>query len=98
MRKFNFSVSCFAALLLLIGCVLSGGCCDDKAEVITRDSLGFYTLNGNPDSLELKTDDGMISLSRGEVFVITVAYPEKNFTWCDSEEKFLVIYLCTKLV
>ena len=83
----------YAALLFCLIATGMSGCQHEKsAEVITKDALGFYHIDGNPESLELKMATGGIVFSREKAFHIGVVYSEKDFCWNDDGKDFFICY------
>ena len=65
----------FAMFVCVIAIFISGCRHRESSEVITKDALGFYHIDGNPESLELKMATGGIVFSRKNTFCIGVTYP-----------------------
>ena len=86
------SFSCTALLFCLIATGISGCQHEKSAEVITKDALGFYHIDGNPESLELKMAAGGIVFSRKNAFCLGVTYPGMNFFWGDNDKDFYLSY------
>lgn len=90
MKFFQFG---YAALLSCLIAVGISGCQHGKsAEIIVKDEQGFYHIDGNPESLDLKMASGGIVFSRGKAFYIGAAYPGKDFCWSDDGKDFFVCY------
>ena len=83
---------CTALLFCLIAAGISGCQHEKSAEVITKDALGFYHIDGNPESLELKMTAGGIVFSRKNTFCIGVTYPGMDFFWGDNDKDFYISY------
>ena len=83
---------CAALLFCLIATGMSGCQHEKSAEVITKDALGFYHIDGDPESLDLKMADGGIVFSRKNAFCLGVTYPGMNFFWGDNDKDFYLSY------
>lgn len=83
----------FAAVILGLPLTcFAEGQSEKTAGIITQDAFGFYHIDGNPESLDLKMADGGIVFSRGKAFHIGVTYPGKDFCWNDNGTNFVVCY------
>ena len=81
-----------ALLFCLITTVVAGCRHSEPSEVIVKDALGFYHIDGNPESLDLKMSDGGIVFSRENAFSIGVAYTGTDFFWSDDNKDFYLSY------
>ena len=82
----------FAMFVWVIATFISGCRHSEPSGVIVKDALGFYHINGKPESLDLKMADGVIVFSRKNGFHIGTASPGKDFYWSDNKENFHLSY------
>jgi hypothetical protein len=78
----------FAMFVCVIAIFISGCRHSESPEIITKDAFGFYHIDGNPESLDLKMADGGIVFSRENAFSIGVAYTGTDFFWSDDNKDF----------
>ena len=90
MKYIQFSY--FAMFVCVIAIFISGCRHSEPSEVIVKDALGFYHIDGNPESLDLKMSDGGIVFSRKKAFHIGVVYTGKEFSWHDDGKDFFIYY------
>ena len=82
----------FAMFVCVIAIFISGCRHREPSEVIVKDALGFYHIDGNLKSFDLKMADGGIVFSRGNAFCIGVTYPGMDFFWGDNDKDFYLSY------
>ena len=90
MKYIQFSY--FAMFVCVIAIFISGCRHGVPSEMIVKDALGFYHINGNPESLDLKMATGGIVFSRKNTFCIGVTYPGMDFFWGDNDKDFYISY------
>ena len=90
MKYIQFSY--FAMFVCVIAIFISGCRHGVPSEMIVKDALGFYHINGNPESLDLKMATGGIVFSRKNAFCIGVTYPGMDFFWGDNDKDFYISY------
>ena len=90
MKYIQFSY--FAMFVCVIAIFISGCRHGVPSEMIVKDALGFYHINGNPESLDLKMATGGIVFSRKNTFCIGVTYPGMDFFWGDNDKDFYLSY------
>ena len=82
----------FAMFVCVIAIFISGCRHREPSAVIVKDALGFYHVDGDPESLELKMATGGIVFSRKNTFCIGVTYPGMDFFWGDNDKDFYLSY------
>ena len=82
----------FAMFVCVIAIFISGCRHREPYEMIVKDASGFYHIDGNPKSFDLKMADGGIVFSRENAFSVGVAYTGTDFFWSDDNKDFYLSY------